>query len=115
MEVNEWRRRTTAAGHRLLAKDVAFLVNMILQKEEVPMRWVKASDRMPTAADAVDGDVVVRWVHNCGTHCVAVVNVMDVNGHDEWLEGAFADIPSPNGRGNHSVGPDYSTLGGADQ
>lgn len=42
------------------------------------MKWVKASERMPNAADAVDGDVVVRWIHNCGTHCIAVVDVSDV-------------------------------------
>lgn len=78
------------------------------------MKWVKASERMPNAADAVDGDVVVRWIHNCGTHCIAVVDVSDVGISEEWLEGALADVRSPNGRGNHSVGPDYSTLGGSE-
>lgn len=28
------------------------------------MRWVKASERMPTKADAAGGDVVVRWLHS---------------------------------------------------
>ena len=66
-ESDEWRRRTTAAGHRLLLKDVAFLVNMIFEKEEVPMRWVKASERMPTEADGDSaGDVV--WIAIC-TSC----------------------------------------------
>lgn len=79
------------------------------------MRWVKASERMPTRSDGdFDGDVIVRWCR--GPSWLVEYAVWDgVGHHEEWLEGAFTDVkPSPNGRGNHSVGPDYSTLGGAE-
>lgn len=76
------------------------------------MQWIDAGDRMPEKVDGdPDGDVLVRSKWN-GQSYVLTRKWHEVQLGDEWLEGAFADIPSPNGRGNHSVGPDYSTLGG---
>ena len=80
------------------------------------MRWVKTSERMPTEADTDhSGEVVVRWPYTRSSWHVGAARPDELDDEDEWLEGALADIRSPNGRGNHSVGPDYSTLGGTEQ
>ena len=73
------------------------------------MRWVKASERMPTEADLdADGEVLTRWQGANGGWSVMSQMGGNLDPWDEWLEGALADVqPSPNGRGNHSVGPDH--------
>lgn len=87
------------------------------------MRWVKASERQPQASDGdVCGGVVCRrWeVSAHGVSGWAMWESQpeyddDLHPEDQWLEGAFTDgKPSPKGRGNHSVGPDYSTPGGSE-
>lgn len=57
------------------------------------MRFVKGSDRMPTVQDAIDNDVVVKWIHNDGKECIAATNYQDVREDDEWLEGAAKGLP----------------------
>lgn len=73
------------------------------------MKWVKASERMPTAADAdADNDILVRFKSDSGDWLVTAQPIDYLDPWDEWLEGALADVQSsPNGRGNHSVGPDH--------
>lgn len=68
MEADEWRRRTTAAGHRLLAKDVFFLVNLIFQTGETNMSERKFLDkywRKAKPEDSVkDPPMVARFRDN---------------------------------------------------
>lgn len=53
------------------------------------MRWVKASERMPTRLDGdFDGDVIVRWKRGPSWLAEAVA-WHSVGHHEEWLEDAF--------------------------
>jgi len=55
------------------------------------IRWVKASERKPTKADAEGyGSVIVRWDGD-GKWNVMSLDFSDVSDYQEWLEGAFAD------------------------
>ena len=75
------------------------------------MRWVKASERMPTLADADwAGDVVVRWIGEGPQWCVSSATIGSLDDGDEWLEGALVDVQSSGiGPGNHAVGAECAT------